>query len=93
MKRRRQKVPTIAEAVGGACFEVLCVYRGLGGELDEKLEKLAKREIDGSGTDWSDEIRDLSFEFKTEAQAVAAAKRIKAARLPVRVLIRGFRSP
>jgi hypothetical protein len=92
-RRRLLKVPTIAEATKTTRTEVLCVYRGLDLALDSKIKKLARRELEGSGMELGAHLRDLSFFYMSEAKAVAAAKRIKAAHLPVRVLIGGYWSP
>jgi hypothetical protein len=91
-RRRRplKKVPTIAEATGLFSTEVLCVYRGHDPDIDAKVRKLARGRDMGSGMDLIRNVRDLNFSFPSEAKAVAAAKRIKRAHLPVRVLVRGF---
>jgi hypothetical protein len=72
-------------------YSVVCFYQvGLDMALDRKLRKLARKDGDSGMFLWSG-IRDLDFRYSTVANARAAAKRIKAARLRgVRVMLRSY---
>jgi hypothetical protein len=60
-------------------YSVIAFYpNGPDYEKDRQIEKAAKRESDGAGTDLSSGERDISFSFFRKNTAEAAANRIKA---------------
>lgn len=95
-RRRLRRAPTKAQAAAALRntlnphYGVECYYRGFDMALDRKLRKLVGRAGDSGMSLWLG-LRDLSFRFTTEPAAVAAAKRVKAAKIRgVRVMLRGF---
>lgn len=73
-------------------FEIECFYRDFDRGLDREIERLAKRELTGSGMSMISGLRDLSFDgYASEAKALAAARRIKGALPEVRVMLRSFK--
>jgi hypothetical protein len=69
-------------------FELEVFYRGLSHKKDEAIEKAARRPSEGSGMMIATELRDMRFEFKSEASALAAAGRIKATVRGARCMLR-----
>ena len=69
---------------------------GLDHAIDRALEKAARKRSGGTGMWINVGLRDVEFDYRTLAQATAAADRIKAANIvgmdkkPVIVMMRGF---
>lgn len=97
LRRRRRVLPPTKAQIAAEMRSVLrprcdveCYYRGFDMALDRKLRKLAGRDGESGMSLWIG-LRDLCFRFATLPAAVAAAKRIKAAKLRgVHVMLRSF---
>lgn len=93
--QRRYKEPTAAQVkerlkkAFQPSYRIICYYRGFDPGLDDRIAKLARRPIHGSGSWLELGLRDLEFDFETKkASALKAAARIKDARIRgVRVMI------
>lgn len=76
-------------------FTLECYYSGYDGRVDRAIEKAARIAAIGTGFAFGLDLRDLGFEYKTEKQALSAAKRVRAAvgklrpRVRVRMMLSG----
>lgn len=71
-------------------YTIECYYRGFDSEMDRGIERLAKTRLKGSGMLLAANLRDLCFDYISEAKAMAAATRIDSAFPKVIIMLRTF---
>ena len=73
-------------------YSVECYYRGLDRKMERELVRLARRPTESSGMFLPTGLRDVGFEFASEAKALVVARRIKEHLPEIRVMLRSFKS-